>query len=171
MRLQKIELRKIERIQSTFTKKIEGMKDLDYLERLKYLKLYSIQRRFERYSVIYTWKVLQGLVVNPGIKINTNRGSRSGLTLKIPKFTNELREQSYMIKGPKLFNSLPANVKEFPNLYQNDPKRAVDAFKRELDQYLNKIPDEPNLSPEYGKCMQGINLQGQKTNSIIRIHK
>ena len=61
-------------------------------------------------------------------------------------------------------------LKEFPNLYENDPKRAVEAFKKELDIYLNPIPDEPNLSPEYSKRIQGINMKGEKTNSIVKIH-
>ena len=55
-------------------------------------------------------------------------------------------------------------------MYENNPQRAIDSFKKELDCYLNKIPDEPNLSSEYGKRMQGINILGEKTNSIIRIH-
>ena len=164
------DLRKIEQIQSRFTKKISGMKDLDYLERLKSLRLYSIQRRFERYSIIYTWKILHGLAVNPGIEVKSTRISRQGLTLKIPKYTNPLREQSFLVKGPKLYNSLPKQIKEFPYLHEQNPKRSVDAFKREVDTYLNKIPDEPNLSAEYGKRMQGINIQGEKTNSIIRIN-
>ena len=67
--------------------------------------------------------------------------------------------------------SLPKELKEYPNLYVNDPKRAVEAFKNKLDNYLNTIPDEPNLSAEYGKRIQGLNIKGDKTNSIVRIHK
>ena len=40
------------------------MHDLSYNERLKALKLYSLQRRRERYCIIYVWKVLEGLVPN-----------------------------------------------------------------------------------------------------------
>ena len=47
----------IEKVQRTFTKHITEMHDLSYNERLKALKLYSLQRRRERYCIIYVWKV------------------------------------------------------------------------------------------------------------------
>ena len=145
------------------------MEGLDYWQRLKELRLYSIERRFERYFVIYVWKILNGLVVNPGIEVNENYCTRSGLNVKVPKFTLQLREHSFMVKGPTLFNSLPKELKEFPNLHLNDPRAAVTAFKKKLDNHLKIFPDEPNLSQEYSKRMTGINLLGDKTNSIIRI--
>ena len=43
----------IEKVQRSFTKHITGMHDLSYNERLKALKLYSLQRRKERYCIIY----------------------------------------------------------------------------------------------------------------------
>ena len=51
------DLRKIEHVQSNFTRRINGTEGMDYFERLKHLRLYSIERRFERYSVIYVWKI------------------------------------------------------------------------------------------------------------------
>ena len=47
--------RLIEKIQHSFTKHIDGMKDLSYPERLCALKfkLYSLQRRRDRYIIIY----------------------------------------------------------------------------------------------------------------------
>ena len=47
----------IEKVERTFTKHITEMHDLSYNERLKALKLYSLQRRRERYCIIYVWKV------------------------------------------------------------------------------------------------------------------
>ena len=44
----------IERIQQAFTKKIEGLENLDYHQRLKECNLYSMERRRERYMIIYT---------------------------------------------------------------------------------------------------------------------
>ena len=49
----------IEKIQRSFTKHIDGMKDLSYPERLCALKLYSLQRRRDRYIIIYMWKIVQ----------------------------------------------------------------------------------------------------------------
>ena len=43
----------LEKIQRSFTKHITGMNDMPYLERLKSLGLYSLQRRREMYCIIY----------------------------------------------------------------------------------------------------------------------
>ena len=43
----------LEKIQRSFTKHITGMNDMPYHERLKSLGLYSLQRRRERYCIIY----------------------------------------------------------------------------------------------------------------------
>ena len=40
------------------------MQSLEYSERLVSLKLYSLQRRRERYCIIYVWKIIEGLVPN-----------------------------------------------------------------------------------------------------------
>ena len=40
------------------------MESLDYSERLVFLKLHSLQRRRERYCIIYVWKIIEGLVPN-----------------------------------------------------------------------------------------------------------
>lgn len=36
----------------------------DYWVVLKYLRLFSLQRRRERYHIIYTWKILEDLIPN-----------------------------------------------------------------------------------------------------------
>ena len=49
----------VEAPQRTFTSKINGLQHLNYWERLKELNLYSLQRRRERYIIIYVWKILE----------------------------------------------------------------------------------------------------------------
>ena len=51
-------------VQRPFTKHISGMCFLSYSKRLEVLKLYSLQRRRERYGIIYVWKIVEGLVPN-----------------------------------------------------------------------------------------------------------
>ena len=51
-------------IQRTFTYKIIEVQRLNYWERLHELKLYSLQRRRERYIIIYIWKITQHMVPN-----------------------------------------------------------------------------------------------------------
>ena len=50
----------LEKIPRSFTKHITGMHDMPYHERLKSLGLYSLQRRRERYCIIYIWKIIEG---------------------------------------------------------------------------------------------------------------
>ena len=52
----------LEKILRNFTSQISGMENKDYWERLEALKLYSQERRRERYSIIFLWKMSQGLV-------------------------------------------------------------------------------------------------------------
>ena len=54
------EMEKIKNLQKKFTKKIPEVKNLNYWERLKALKMLSQERRMERYRIIYTWKILEG---------------------------------------------------------------------------------------------------------------
>ena len=61
----------IENIQRKFTKHITGMHSqydsLSYENRLKCLnlyRLYSLQRRRDRYTAIYVWKIMEEVVPN-----------------------------------------------------------------------------------------------------------
>ena len=60
-------LEKIERLLKRWTSRIPTLRNLNYWQRLIELKMYSEQRRLERYRAIYVWKVLQGLVPNHGV--------------------------------------------------------------------------------------------------------
>jgi len=115
------DLRQLEKLQANFTMRMECAKTLDgnrrdYWERLECLGLYSIERRFERYIVIFVWKVLNGIVYNPGLKFS-RKDARTGVTCEVPKISGKLREVSFRVRGPKLFNSLPKDVRkiEFDN--------------------------------------------------------
>ena len=60
-------LEKMERLLKRWTSRIPTLRNLNYWQRLIELKMYSEQRRLERYRAIYVWKVLQGLVPNHGV--------------------------------------------------------------------------------------------------------
>ena len=55
----KEEIDKIERVQKNFTSKIEGMEKLNYHQRLKKLRMYSMERRRERYLIINAWQQIE----------------------------------------------------------------------------------------------------------------
>jgi hypothetical protein len=49
-----------------------------------------------------------------------------------------MREQSFQVNGPRLFNSIPKKIR-------NMTKVPVDKFKERLDKFLEMVPDEPNV--------------------------
>ena len=109
--------------------------------RLKYLKMYSQQRRAERYRILYTWKVLEELVPNCGINhnIHIRRGRECIIPpLKGTQAVRSLRDQSFQVNGPRLFNCLPKKLRDLK-------KVTMDEFKIALDQYLATLPDNPKV--------------------------
>ena len=68
------EIKLLEDIQRSFTSRINGMADMNYRECLQELKLFSQERRRERYAVIFIWKIAMGLVV--GYKITVANHGR-----------------------------------------------------------------------------------------------
>ena len=54
----------IGKVQRACNKHITGMRYLSCSKRLEVLKLYSLQRRRDRYGIIYMWKIVEGLVPN-----------------------------------------------------------------------------------------------------------
>ena len=68
----------LEKIQRPFTKQITGMIDMPYHEQLKSLGFYSLQRRRERYCIIYIWKIIEGLAPNFSNPITSTFSGRRG---------------------------------------------------------------------------------------------
>ena len=137
---------KIEALLRSFTARIPAVKHLTYWERLKELKMNSQQRRLERYKIIYVWKTIQGLVPNCGIEVATNSDDRLGrkcqirpLHKKAPAAVKTLREGSFQVSGPQLFNCLPKELR-------NQTELSLEEFKEKLDQILTRVPDEPQVS-------------------------
>ena len=157
-------LLQIENLQRNYLRKICGTRGSNYWERLKLAQMQSQERRLERYRIIYVWKILEGFVPNCGIETITNE--RLGRFCKLPPLkkcptkVSKLRENSFQIKGPQLFNSLPKEIRE-------KTKCSLDDFKTLLDLHLSRIPDEPNI-PGTDYTPSGVNLFDAKpTNSLI----
>ena len=136
-------LDKLEKLLRDFTRKIPGMKELNYWERLQKLKMNSEQRRLERYQIIYTWKTIEGLVPNCGVNWSPET-ERNGRLCEIPQRKGKasvqtLRNQSFQMSGPKLFNTLPKNIRNMTKYY-------LDEFKLKLDTFLSKVPGEPKVT-------------------------
>ena len=82
----------LEKIQKSFTSKINGMEELDYHERLKKLNLYSLERRRERFMIIYGWQQLEEIRENVlRLTATTSRRDRRIISPKIPNMANGKR--------------------------------------------------------------------------------
>ena len=153
---------KVEKVLRDFTKRIPELKGKNYWQRLEAMKMNSEQRRFERYKIIYMWKIINDQVPNCGVEW-TEATERKGRMCKIPNLkgsskVQKLREQSFQMAGPKLWNCLPKSVRNLKTTSQ-------DEFKQVLDDFLCKVPDEPKcetLSPGATNT-----LTGRPSNSII----
>ena len=145
----------LEKVQASFFKKINGMGQLAYWQQLKALNTYYLQRRRERYVVIYVWKVLENLAPNFGIIVVNNR--RHGRYCSVPhiKTTAPVRVQnlrfgSLSVNGPRLFNSLPSTVRNITDC-------SVNSFKNALDRHLKTVPDEPRVKNLVSYCSKSSN--------------
>ena len=131
---------KLEAVQRTFTSRIRGMEHLNYWERLEELGLYSLQRRRERYTIMYIWKILEGVVPNVGMQVNYHprRGrlcfvrSTEGTTQRV----RTIAHNSFTYTGTRLFNSAPKWLRDLSGI-------TPDQFKRQLDRWLATVPDQP----------------------------
>ena len=157
------DIQNIECIQKSFTKKISGMNNLNYWQRLKALNLYSLERRRERYIIIYVWKIINELVPNieSRNKISTTHPTRFGKKCAIPPLKNSsmcriktCKDNSFFVKGPKLFNCLPSELRDY--------KGKADSFKHQLDKYLLTVPDQPGFhDPVYTRRAESNSLLHQ----------
>ena len=154
--------RKIEGVQRSFTARIRGLASFNYRERLSALRLYSLQRRRERYLVIYAWKILNGHVPNivGADALETYETPRSEkkcripplLSNNVPRCVQTIRENSFFILAPHLFNCLPARLRDFEG--------AAEDFKGKLDDFLKVIPDKPS-HPHYYQSAAGNSIIDQ----------
>ena len=149
------DLQNIEKILKDYTGRIPEVKHLNYWERLQYMKMNSLQRRFERYKIIYIWKILEGLVPEANVTL-APEDERKGRLCIIPTLKpneRKKRESSLQVVGPRLFNSLPKYIRGIK-------KCSVLEFKEKLDELLGRVPDEPKISG-----LMPLNFQ--QSNSLL----
>ena len=148
-------IQSLERVQNSFFNKIAGMASRDYWEQLGVLRMSSLQRRRERYTCIYVWKILEGLLPNFGLQSTLSiRRGRSCVVPAVRRVASQkfqtIRFNSMGVLGPRLFNHLPSSIRDMSGC-------SVDTFKRALDKYLDTIPDEPRVPKLVKFCSKGSN--------------
>ena len=105
------------------------------------------------------YKILNKIVPNPGVTFkNSLRGGIFAIVPIVPTNSSsvlkKLKYYHFNFVGPKLFNILPPDLKQF----SSDSDNITLAFKNKLDTFLSNIPDQPTI---YGLQRQAL------TNSII----
>ena len=138
------EISMLESVQRFFTSKLDGMRDLDYYQRLKLLKIYSCERRRDRYALLYIFKILQRRVPNPGLSYKWS--GRRGKVLKSPPVLSSrasrastLQHYSFTHRASRMFNALPQTLRNLPDT------TSMESIKQRVDAYLQLIPDEPRI--------------------------
>jgi hypothetical protein len=127
----------------------------DYWDRLSTLHIYSQERRRERYSIIFVWKIAQQLVMGYTMEFVDNpRRGRLALVHQIPNqlkpAVRKAREASLPVKGAKLFNMIPKELRDMTGTALQ--------LKAGLDKWLSNIPDQPTVNGRQ---------RAAKTNSLL----
>ena len=137
-------INRLEAVQQYFVGKISDsvLDGLDYWEKLKALRLYSQERRRERYMVCFLWKLSQGLV--GGYSLQWQWSDRRGryavpapLARGAPSAVRRAKERSLAVRGSRIFNMLPASLR--------NESGSFEVFKNHLDAYLSGVPDQPTV--------------------------
>ena len=123
---------------------------LNNWERLHEHKLCSLQKRRERYIIMYFWKITQHMVPNiddtMGHKIKTRKHPwhRTQYVIQYPTNRNpaqSLQKNAITVFVPRLNNSLPKYLRDIESV-------KTEKFKLELEKFQELIPDEPKI-PNY----------------------
>ena len=119
----------VEKIQRRASKLIKGIKEMSYEERLRHLKLPSMQHRRRRGDMIFAYKVMTGKVGldkdDYFINAPTSTRGHQYSVLK-GKATKHCRINNFSNRVINDWNSLPSQVVS---------AATVDSFKRALDEH------------------------------------
>ena len=151
-------INRIEKVQKSLISRIRdrSLIGLDYWQKLQLLRVYSQERRRERYAIIFLWKLSQGLVSGYNITFTAldSRTGRKAVPAPVPRAPaclKNARESSIAVKGAALYNSIPASLR-------NSDHGDIAMFKNHLDIYLANIPDQPTVA--------GL-ARGAQSNSLL----
>ena len=128
------DLRLLERVQRKWTKRVNGLGELPYAERLKQLDLYSIQGRLLRADLIQTWKILNGECgADESELFVLDNSSRRGHSRKLylPRANLEVRRRFFSVRVIGDWNSLKEDTVSAPTI-----NRFKSLLHRDLGQRL-----------------------------------
>ena len=115
------------------TKLVAGLEKLDYFERLRQLRLTTLETRFLRADLIETFKIFKGFVnVDPSTFFTLSDRVSRGHSLKLYKYqaSLDIRKYSFSHRVVNEWNDLPSSIIE---------SSSVNSFKGGLDLYLKDV--------------------------------
>ena len=105
--------------------------------------------------VIFVWKVANGLV--SGFSMDFTSSGRRGLLCQVketnqsaPASVKHARDACLSVRGAKLFNLIPAEIRSLEDA-------TVTTFKSLLDEFVQTIPDQPTI-PGRGRAAASNSL-------------
>ena len=108
------DINKIEGVQREFTRRIPSLSDLPYLDRLKLLKLETLELRRLKADLILVYKIINGLVdlnFDDFFKLSSCTMTRGhSLRLVLPKVRLDVRKYFFSTRIVQLWNNLPETV-------------------------------------------------------------
>ena len=123
----------IGKVQRSFTNTLQTYK-ISLMMNL--LNLYSVQRRRDRYQIIYLWKIIKELVPNLSTPIICTYSERRGRSCVVSHVSigrlGTLSYNRFRCRSIRMFNKLPKYVRIVSSC-------SVDEFKSQLDKHLRNI--------------------------------
>ena len=133
----------IERIQRNFTKRIHGLNELEYCERLKILKLPSLEFRRIRGDLIEAFKILHNkydpTTTKPLLTLDSSpKHSIRANDLKLIKYRTERKPYQMFFTNRiiNIWNSLPDSIVNAPS---------INSFKNKIDDHLKEFSYKLNI--------------------------
>ena len=134
----------VEDVQRRFTKRIAGMKDLEYEDRLKLLKLPSLEFRRLRGDMIEVFKIMHGFydaaTTNHLLTLNQSSTTR-GHNYKLTKTRTKTNLHAHFFTNRVInpWNNLPSNIVS---------AETINSFKNNLDKYWEHLMYSVDLTVE-----------------------
>ena len=120
-------------------------------------------RRRERYMIIYTWQMLEGIktdVLGLQTKLSKISYHRSIKLGSIKQYRLDGTRMLWSIqtkilniparKMERLFNCIPGHIRDIT-------RRPTEYFKKQLDEWLKGVPDQPKCGVYAGRCVGASN--------------
>ena len=129
----------IERVQRRATKLVPECREMSYIERLKYLKLYSLKGRRLRGDLVQAYKIFQGhdqVKHDKMFSLSTYHGTRNqGLKISKKYSRTDIRKFTFSNRIVDQWNTLPLEVKQAPSI--NTFKNRIDKIPKLVEKFLH----------------------------------